>query len=85
LGGEQGHDDLPEEAHGVLLEGFPECRVQVVLDLRVGHEVVEGLEGLDTAAIGALGAASKSFMAWLELRHGSLSSPNLPFQFRLSE
>jgi hypothetical protein len=38
LGGEQGHHDLAEEAHRVLLEGFPECRVQVGLDLRVGHE-----------------------------------------------
>lgn len=70
---------------GFLVKCFPERLVQVGLDLRVGHEVVEGLEGLDTASIGALGAASKSFMAWLELRHGSSSSPNLPFQFRLSE
>jgi hypothetical protein len=68
-----------------LWKCFPECRVQIGLDLRIGHEVVEGLEGLDTASIGALGATSKSFMAWLELRHGSSSSPNLPFQFRLSE
>jgi hypothetical protein len=70
---------------GFFWKYFPECRVQVGLDLRVGHEVVEGLEGLDTASIGALGAASESFMAWLELRHGSSSFPNLPFQFRLSE
>ena len=85
MGGEQGHHDLAEESHGVFVEVFPERRLQVGLDLRVGHEVIEGLEGLDAASVGTLGAASESFMAWLELRHGSSSSPNLPFQFRLSE
>jgi hypothetical protein len=85
LGGEKGHDDLAEEPHGILVEILPERRLQVGLDLGIGHEVVEGLEGPYAASIGALGAASESFMAWLELRHGSSSFPNLPFQFRLSE